>query len=136
MNDYDKDIELSYLMYLDANNLYGSAMSQKILEDSFKQVEDLSNFNESFIKNYDENNDKGYILEVDVEYPRKLLNLRKDLPFLPKKEKIDKFKKLICRIEDKENYVVHINSLKVALNNGLILKDVHRVTQFNQETVY
>ena len=87
MKNYDKDIESSYLEYLDANNLYGWAMSQKLPVDGFKWVKDLSKFNESFIKNYDENSDKGYILEVDVEYPKKLFNLHKDLPFLPKIEK-------------------------------------------------
>ena len=85
------------------------------------------------IKNYDENSDKGYILKVDVEYPKKLFNLHKDLPFLPKREKINKCKKLICSIEDKEKYVVHIRALKQALNHGLKLKKVHRVIQFNQK---
>ena len=116
MINYNKDIESSYLEYLHANNLYGWAMSQKLPVDGFKWVEegDLLKFNESFIKNYDENSDKGYILEVDVEYPKKLFNLHKDLPFLPKREKINKCKKLICSIEDKEKYVVHIRALKQA----------------------
>ena len=56
-------------------------MSQKLLVDGFKWVKDLSKFNESFIKNYDEKSDKGYILEVDVEYQKKLFNFHKDLPF-------------------------------------------------------
>ena len=66
MNDYDKGIMSTYLEYLDANNLYGQAMSQKLPVDGFKWVEedDLSKFNESFIKNYNENSDKGYISEV------------------------------------------------------------------------
>ena len=83
MKNYDKSIESSYLMYLDANNLYGWAMSQKLPVDGFKWIKKLSEFNEDFIKNYDENNDKGYILEVDVEYPKNLFNLHSDLPFLP-----------------------------------------------------
>ena len=73
MKNYDKNIESSYLMYLDANNLYGWAMSQKLAVDGFKWVEKLSKFNDSFIKNYDENSDKGYILEVDVKYPKKFI---------------------------------------------------------------
>ena len=135
MNNYDKNIKSSYLKYLDANNLNGWAMSQKLPVNGFKwiKVNDLSKFNESFIKNYDENSDKGYILEIDVEYPKKLFNLHKDLPFLPKREKINKCKKLICSIENKEKYVVHIRSLKRALNNGLKLKAVHKVIQFNQK---
>ena len=73
-------------MHLDANNFYGWAMSQKLPVDGFKWVEELSNFNERFIKSYNENRDKGYFLEVDVEYPKKLFNLHKDLPFLTKKK--------------------------------------------------
>ena len=81
MNDYDKDIESLYLEYLDANNLYGWAMSQKLPVDGFEWVEenDLSKFNASFIKNYDENSDNGYILEADVEYPKNLQKLHNDL---------------------------------------------------------
>ena len=75
MKNCDKNIESSYLMYLDANNLYVWAMSQKLPVDSFKWVEDLSKFNESFIKNYDENICKSYLLEVDVEHPKKLLKM-------------------------------------------------------------
>ena len=59
MKNYDKDIISSYVMYLDANNLYGWAMSQKLPVNGFKWVENLSKFNEDFFKNYDENSDKG-----------------------------------------------------------------------------
>ena len=86
-----------------------------------------------FIKNYDEDSDKGYILDVDVKYPKKLHNLYSDLPFSPEKMKIDKCKKLVFNLYYKKKYVVHIRSLKQALNHGLILKKVHRVIQFNQE---
>ena len=58
--------------------------------------------NEEFIKNYNENNNKGYILEVDVKYPKKLHDLHSDLPFLPKRIKIDKCKKLVCNLENKK----------------------------------
>ena len=71
MKNHGKNIESSYLMYLDANNLYGWAMSQQLPVNSFKWVKELSKFNESFIKGYDENSDKGYFLEVDVEYLKK-----------------------------------------------------------------
>ena len=89
MKNYNKDIISSYLLYLDANNLYGWAMSQKLPVNGFKWVEKsrLSRFNEIFIKNYDENSDKGYLLEVDVDYPKKLFDLHKDLPFLPERKK-------------------------------------------------
>ena len=88
MKNYDKGIILSYLMYSDANNLYGWAMSQKLPVNGFKWIkkEELSKCNENFIKNYDENNDKGYFLEEDVDYSKKLFGLHKDLPFLPEKK--------------------------------------------------
>ena len=108
MKNYDQNIESLCLMYLDANNLYGWAMSQKLPVNDFEWVEELSEFDGSFIKNYDENSNKGYILEVNVEYPKNLFNLHKDLPFLAERKKIEKCKKLVCSIHDKENYVVDI----------------------------
>ena len=122
MENYDENIESSYLMYFDANNLYRWVVSQKLLVNGFEWVEELSEFDEPFIKSYDENSNKGHILEVDVEYPKNLFNLHKDLPFLAERKKIEKCKKLVCSIHDKENHVVHIRALKQALNHGLILK--------------
>ena len=132
MKNHDKNIESSYLMYLDAKNLYGWAMSQKLAVNGFKWEYELSRFNERFIKNYNEDSDIGYFLEVDVESPKKLFNSHKDLPFLPERRKLQKVEKLVCSIEDKEN-VIHVKALKQALNHGLILTRVHRVIQFNQE---
>ena len=74
-------------MYLDANNLYGWAMAKKLPVNSFKWENDLSKFNENFTKNYNENSDVGYFLEVDIEYPKQLWSSRKDLPVLPKRKK-------------------------------------------------
>ena len=133
VKDYKKDEEESFLQYSDANNLYGFAMSESLSVNGFNWIEDLSKIDEDFIKNYDENSYKGYILEVDVEYPKNLHDLHNDLPFLPERMKIDKCSKLVCNLYDKKDYVVHIRSLKQALNHGLILKQVHRVIQFNQE---
>ena len=103
MNNYDKTKILSYPMYLDANKLYGWAMSQKLPVNNFEWVKEMSKFNESFIKNYDENSKKGYFLEVDVKYPKKLFNLHKDIPYSPETKKIKKFKKLVFGIEGKKN---------------------------------
>ena len=133
MKNYDKNEESSYMQYLDVNNLYEWAMSQNLPVNGFKWIEDTSEINEEFIKNYDENCDKGYILEVDVKYPRKLHDLHSDLPFLLKRMKIDKCKKLVCNLRNKKKHVVHIKSLKQALNDGLKLKNVHRIIEFNQE---
>ena len=85
-------------MFLDAKNLYGWAMSQNFPVNGFKWVKNLSRIKEHFMKNYDGNSDKEYLLEVDVEYPKNLFNgvalngnafkLHSDLPFLPERNKI------------------------------------------------
>ena len=85
------------------------------------------------MKNYNENDNKGYILEVDVKCLKRLHELHSDLPFLPERMKIDKCNKLVCNLFNKKKYVIHINSLKQALNHGLKLKKIHRVIEFNQE---
>ena len=72
MKNYDENKESSFLIYDDANNLYGFAMCKKLPVDDFKWVDDLSIFTEDFIKNYDEEDDTGYLFVVDVEYPRNL----------------------------------------------------------------
>ena len=126
MKNYDKNNESLYIEYLDANNLYGWSMYQKLPVNDFKWAKNLSKFNEIFIKNYNENSGIGCFLEVDIDYPKKLFNLSKDLPCLPEK-KVNKVKKRICSMEDKEKYVMHIRVLKQALNHGLVLRKVHRV---------
>ena len=133
MKNYDKNKESSYIQYLDANNLYGWAMSQKLPVNGFKWIKNVTEMDEKFIKNYDEDSDKGYIFEVDVKYPRRLHDLHSDLPFLHKKMKIYKRKKLVCNLRNKKKYVVYIRSLNQALNYGLKLKKVHRIIEFNQE---
>ena len=132
MKNYNKDEESSYIQYLDANNLYGWAMSKKLPVNGFKWI-DNNETDEEFIKNYNENNNKGYILEVDVRYLERLHELHSDLLFLPVRMEINKCNKLVCNLFDKKKYVVHINSLKQALNHGLKLKKIHRIIEFNQE---
>ena len=134
MKNNDENKESSYIQYLDANNLYGWPMSQKLPINNFNWVKNKSKIDEKFIKNYDEDSDKGYIFEVDVECPRRLHDLHSDLPFLPERMKIDKCKKLVCNFHDKKKYVVHIKSLKQALHYGFKLEKVHRVIEFNQES--
>ena len=90
MKNYDKNKKSSFLMYVDANNLYGMAMSKKLPVDEFKWVDDLSMFTEDFIKSYNEESDVGYLLVADIEYPKTLRMLHSDLPFLPEKIKINK----------------------------------------------
>ena len=59
MKDYDKNKESSYHKYWDVNNLYGCAMSQKLSVNDFKWVEDISEFDNIFLKGYNEESDKG-----------------------------------------------------------------------------
>ena len=133
MKDYDKKKKSSYIQYLDANNLYGKAMTEKLPVRGFKWVNYIFEINEKFVKSYNKNSDKGYILEVDVDYLNELQNLHSDLPFLPERMVINNTKKLVCNLHDKKNYVVHINVLKQALDHGLKLRKVHRVIEFDQE---
>ena len=90
MKDYNKNKESSYLQHWHVNNLYGWAMSQKLPVNNFECIEDTSQFNEDFIKNYNEESDKGYFLEVDVQYTEKLHEIQNHLPFLPERRKIEK----------------------------------------------
>ena len=83
MKDYDKIKEWSYIQYWDVSNLYRWDMSQNLPVNNFEWIENTSQFNEDFIKNYNEESGKGYFLEVDVQYLKKLHALHNDLPFLP-----------------------------------------------------
>ena len=78
----------------------------------FESIEDTSQFNEDFIKNYNEISDKGDFLEVDIQYTEKLHELHNDLPFLPERMKIEKLIKLVANLHDKNKYVIHIRNLK------------------------
>ena len=109
-------------------------MSEKLPTNNFEWIEDASQFNEHFIKNYDEESDEGYFLEVDVQYPKILHELHNDLPFSPERMKIEKVEKPITNLHDKTEYVIHKRNLKQTLNHELILKKVHRVIKFNQKT--
>ena len=126
--NYNSKAPSTYLMYLDANNLYAWAMRKKLPIDSFEWINDLNKFTGEFIRNYDETKDTGCLLEVDIEHPKNLHESHGDIPFLPIKKD-----KLLTTLEDQENYVVHIFSLKLVLNHGLVLKKVHRATSFKQE---
>ena len=100
---------------------------------NFKWIDDLSVFTEDFIKNYDEKDDIGYLYVVDVEYPKNLHMLHSNLPFLPERMKINNCAKLVCNVEDKENYPIHVLALKQALSHGLKLTKVHSVIEFRHE---
>ena len=131
INNYDKRIT-SYLQYLDANNLYGWTMCKKLPYAEFNWV-DPDAYDEDMIKYYDDNDDYGAILEVDVEYPVMAKIRYQVLAFLPEKRKIIGVNKLLTTLEDKDSYVIHISTLKQALNHGLKLKKVQRATEFRQK---
>ena len=95
-------------------------------------IKNTSHFNEDFIKNYNEESDERYFLEVDVQYLEKLHEFYNDLLFLPERMKIEKVEKLVANLHDKTEYVIHIRNLKQALHHGLVSKKVHGVIKFNQ----
>ena len=83
-------------------------MSQKLPVNNFEWIKDTSQFNEDFIKNYNEESDEEYFLKIDVQYLEKLHKLHNDLLFLPEKMKIEKVEKLIANLHDKTEYIIHI----------------------------
>ena len=117
-------------MYLDANNLY-LVMFQKLPMNGFKWKKNVSKFNEQFIKSYDEDSNKAYIYEVDVEYPEELHNLHINLLFLLERMKIKKCNKFACNFYDK--ICCSCKSSKTSIESWTNIKKVHRVIQFNQE---
>ena len=106
MKNYDENEESSCIQDLDGNNQYGLAISQKLPVNGFKWVKNVCKTDKDFIKNYDENGDVGYLLNVDIEYPRELHYLHSDLPFLPERMKVNKFNKLVCNLYDKKTMLL------------------------------
>ena len=154
-SDYDKNKASSYINYLDANNLYGLSMIQKLPYRSLKWDDKIT---EDDVINYD-NGRTGFILEVDLEYPTELHDLHNDYPLAPevmnvkanmlsekqveiyklingsKEPKDEKTKKLILNLNDKSKYVVHIRTLQFYLKHGLKLKKIHRAIKFEQKEI-
>ncbi|XP_039278288.1 uncharacterized protein LOC120350099 [Nilaparvata lugens] len=131
IKNYNPNKKQNYLFYIDANNLYGWALSQKLPYKDLQFINsDIRNLDEweDIIKNYDENDDVGYIFEVDLKYPEELHDNHKDLPLAP-----EHYKKRLCTtLYDKNNYVVHIRNLKYYLEKGMILENINRVIEFKQ----
>ena len=131
--EYDKNKELSYLKYRDVNNLYDWAMSQELPVNIFEWIKVTFQFNEDFIKSCNEENDEGYFLEIDFQYPEKLHELDNDLQFLSEGMDFEKVKKIVTNLHDKIEYAIYIRNLKQALNHLLVLKKVRRVVKLNQK---
>ena len=117
-----------YLQYLDANNLYGWAMSQPLPTGGFKWV----SIKPSKISQLAKCKSKGYLLQVDVKYPRKLHDSHNDPPFMCEHIKINGVEKLIPNLFNKKRYVIHIRALDQALKHGLVLERIHRAIEFKQ----
>ena len=130
---FDPSKSSHYLQYLDANNLYGHAMSQKLPTGEFRWVEDLSEFTPERIHEL-VNGNKGYLLEVDISYPPELHKPHNDFPFLPERMELSGVTKLVPNLHNKEKYVVNISTLDQALQHGLILEKVHWVIEFDQSS--
>lgn len=128
MEDYDKDKLKSYLIYLDANNLYGWAMSQFLPVGGFEWVDVDTNFD------VPDNSEYGFILEVDLEYPPELHDLHSDLPLCPENIKIGNSKeiKLVPNLYNKTKYKIHYRNLKQCIELGVKVTNVHRILKFKQ----
>ena len=92
-------------------------MSQKLQVNDFEGIKDTSQFNKDFIKNYNEESDEGYFLDVNDQYLEKLHEFLNDLPSLLERMKIEKVKKLVANLDDKTECVIHIRNLKQSLSN-------------------
>ena len=100
LKESNRDTESPYIMYRDADNLYAWSLSQTLPVGGFEWKKNTSKFNKNLIKDYNGDSDIKYILELDVECPKRLYNLHNDLPFLPEKIDIKKFYKLVCNLHN------------------------------------
>jgi hypothetical protein len=152
MKSYDINKPNTYIQYLDANNLYGWAMSQFLPVKNFKWLDNTNDFTKEKILSLKDDSETGYVFEVDLEYPIELHDLHNDYPLCPQNKivtkdmlspcqlemmealdiKKDNTNKLICDLTDKTNYVIHYRYLKLCLQLGLKIKKVHKVLSFTQ----
>ena len=137
MNNYDSNKEIKSINYLDANNLYGWAMCESLPIGNFEMYNDLNEkIKEKIItqlENWKSSSKKGYIIELDLEYPKELHDLHNSYPLAPEKIKIDKISKLIPNLYDKKNYICHIKNLQLYVSLGLKIKKIHRILEFDQK---
>ena len=151
MKEYDEKAPSKYIMYLDANNLYGWAMSQYLPTGNFKWMTDKE-ISKIDLGKYKADGKKGLILEVDLEYPQELHDIHNDYPVAPEKVKVSNnmlsayckkiakeynisiglVSKLIPTLRDKKEYVLHYCNLQLYLDLCLKIKKVHRVLKFDQ----
>ena len=139
MSNYNPDKESTFIQYLDANNLYGWAMTQQLPTHGFKWMHNLTK--ETVMDILDKANHsmlnlgrKGYIFEVDLEYPPNLWKSHNDYPLAPEKMIVNGVEKLICHFKPRKNYVVHYRNLRQYLEMGMRITAVHRGISFFQSS--
>ena len=151
MKEYNEKAPSKYIMYLDANNLYGRAMSQYLPTGNSKWMTDKE-ISKIDLGKYKADGKKGLILEVDLEYPQELHDIHNDYPVTPEKVKVsnnmlsayckkiaEKYNisiglvsKLVPTLRDKKEYVLHYRNLQLYLDLSLKIKKVNRVLKFDQ----
>ena len=132
LHDYDPEKETSYILYLDANNLYGWAMSQPLPVGNFRWMRKMPT--EKQIMSWQVSRKTGFILEVDLEYPQELHDRHNNYPLAPVTTQVpgdwySPYQQDLAR----ENYVIHYRNLQLYLSLGMRLKKVHSVLAFDQE---
>ena len=132
MENYNPDEESKFITYLDANNLYGWGMSQKLPYKNFRWVDEknLVGLDPTLLGAEDET---GYILQVDLEYPKELHNSHNDYPLAPENITINKIDKLTPNLNNKTKYILHLKNLQFYLSLGLKLTKIHKVLAFEQK---
>ena len=138
MKNFDPDKPSKYIQYLDANNLYGWAMSQSLPAGRFKWMNNLTkvevrNILEKANSSMNNSSGKGYIFEVDLEYPQELWESHNDYPLAPEKKKVGGVEKLISHFKTHKKYVIHYRNLRQCLEMGLKIKAVYRGISFDQK---
>ena len=129
-SEYKNGEPTRYLQYMDANNLYGWAMSQPLPTGGFC----LADVKPDEISELANNSEKGYLLEVDIAYPRELHDYHNNLPFMCERMVINGVEKLVPNLYYKKRYIIHIRALDRALKHGLVLERIHRAIEFKQST--
>jgi hypothetical protein len=148
---WDPEKPTNYLCYLDVNNLYGWAMSHHLPTHGFRWLDpedEIPRLQRKLEKGkVSPVGNEGFILEVDLKYPKRLHNLHRDLPMAPEMmavtedllpEHLQHLRqpkgayKLLPNLWNKERYVVDYRMLQFYLQHGLRLKKIHRVIRYNQ----
>jgi len=130
MVDFNSKEKSKFIQYLDANNLYGWAMSQPLPVSDFKW---MSKSQTEKWEQFSNQEGCGCILEVDLEYPKKLHDLHNDHPLAPERITVNRIEKLIPNLADKKKYILHCKNLKQYLDLGLKLIKIHRGISFKEE---